>query len=88
MLLCDFLEDPSLVVYLVLRLVDVIVQFLEPSFLEEGTSGPGLSDSAGTSDQLEHFVHVQVLDEVVPEDDVGDGEIGTIAEGFISDDVG
>ena len=61
---------------------------METSFLEEGTSSPGLSDSAGTPNQLEHFVHVQILDEVISEDDVGDGEIGTIAEGFISDDVG
>jgi hypothetical protein len=37
---------------------------------------------------LEHFVHVELSGEVIADDDVGDGEVGAVAEGLVSDDVG
>jgi hypothetical protein len=59
---------------------------LESDGLEECACGPGLPHSACSADQLEHFVHVEPLGQFVSEDDVGDGEVGAVAERLVTDD--
>lgn len=54
--------------------------------LEEGSGSPRLADTTSSTDQLEHFIHVELINEVVSQDDVGNGEVGTITERLISDD--
>ena len=64
------------------------IVLLKTSGFEEGTCSPWLPHSASPANKLEHFIHVEVVDQIISEYDVRNGEVSTVAEGLVSNDVG